>query len=464
MYVNQWVGDDLCNLLECTNGELYIIYDYMERHVIRRIANKYRELERLGKVSKPERSQPYEGPEAERELSAERRGRAQQGLGKSAVGKMVRLSVPEEFAHFHQQLQEALEEHGNLSKARFSEWQTVTKDAEGQAEVHDLSGTKFEVRFDSEQDALIEALRSVQPIKAPPASRTRRKEALKGPEKLRQDVACGDPHFGYYRMPNGELLPMHDENALSLFHQVCSDIQPEKIIIGGDLIDFAGLSHWEQLGSFIDTLNPTIKRAALFIDILKKDCPNSKLILIEGNHDQRPTKMRRVSPQVAELLKVTRPDEKYPVLSLDNLLDLEKRGIEFKRGGTARAQVNERLGVIHKGPTNKSIGRDWRSTVGFDGHSVNMPRPEVVTMPNGEVVTVMHYMLPMLGRIDGMLPSNTSTYDNYGQPDLEVKNWVQGFGIIDYLPGNAPFQVHTIYTNPHDGYKAYYGGRLYEPR
>lgn len=238
-YVNEWQGDDLCNLLECTNFELYAIYDYMERHVIRRIANKYRELERRGKVSKPERSQPFGGVDTERQRAAERRERAQTGLGKSAVGKMVRISVPESHAHYHQQLQEALDEHGGLTKARFSEWQSLTKNNDGEAEIHDLKGTKFEVKFDTEYDAILQALREIEPIKAPKVNKTRKPEVLKGPEAPCKALLGGDFHFGYLRMSEGGLIPTHDEEAIGLFHQVAADIQPDKIMLGGDTFDFA---------------------------------------------------------------------------------------------------------------------------------------------------------------------------------------------------------------------------------
>jgi len=460
MYVNKWEDDDLCNLLELTNFELYVIYDYMERHVIRRVANKYRELERRGKVSKPERSQPYEGPEIERARSAERRDRAQSGLGKSAVRKMVRLSVPEEHYAYHQQLQEALDEHGGLTKARFSDWQSLTKNADGEAEIHDLKGTKFEVKFDSEQEALIQALRDITPIKAPSIKATRI-EKLKGPDAPRQALIAGDTHFGYLRMPDGELIPTHDDNALSIFHQVAKDLQPDKIILGGDVFDFPFFSRWEQLASFVDTLNPTLNRVSEFLDTLIKDCPSAEIVWVPGNHDSRPTKMRRISPQIAELLKLIRPGEDEPVLSVPYMLNLKDRNVAYLKGELARAEVNGRLGIEHKGNNKRSLGRKLVSTIGFDGHSSNHPRPEVLETPIG-IRTIYHYMIGMMGRVDGPIPSWMSSYDNAGYPDPAVMNWVQSFGIVDYLEGDQPFQLREVFTNPHDGYKSFYNGKLYE--
>lgn len=461
-YVNQWDGDDLCNLLELTNSELYVIYDYMERHVIRRIANKYRELERKGMVRKPERSQPYGGPEIERARAAERRERAQSGLGKSAVGKMVRISVPEEHYHYHQSLQAALDDHGALTKARFSDWQSLTKNNDGEAEIHDLKGTRFEVKFDTKHEAMIQSLRDIQPIKAPRVNKTRRPEVLKGPEAPRKALMGGDWHFGYLRMAGGELMPTHDEDAISLFHQVAADLQPDKIMLGGDTFDFAGLSRWEQLGIFLDTLNPTLMRVAQFLDQLKKDCPDAEIIWEDGNHDDRPAKMRRVGSQVAELLKAAVNGEGEAVLSVPHLLDFKGRGITYVRGGNARAQVNERLGMEHRGNDKKSLGRKLVSTIGFDKHSPNMPRPEVIETPWGPQ-TIYHYTIGMMGRVDGIIPSWMSSYNNNQVPDEALMNWVQMFAVVDYLEGNQPFQVNMISTNPHDNYRAMYNGKLYQP-
>lgn len=462
MYVNKWDGDDLCNLLELDNFELYTIYDYMERHVIRRIANKYRKLNERGIVKKPERSQPYEGPEIERTRAAERRERAQSGLGKSAVGKMVRISVPESHVGYHQKLQEALDEHGPLHKARFSDSQTLTKDADGEAHIHNLHHKSFEVKFDTEQAAIIEALKSIEPVKAPPVSKTKRVEVIKGPDAPRKALLGGDFHFGYLRMSDGELMPTHDENAISVFHQVAADIQPDKIMLGGDTFDFAGLSRWEQLGIFIDTLNPTLKRVAEFLDQLRKDCPDAEIVWEDGNHDDRPVKMRRVGSQVAEILKAAVDGDGEAVLSVPHLLRLKDRGVRYVRGEQARSQINGRLGMEHKGNDKRSLGRKLISTVGFDKHAPNMPRPEVIETPWGPE-TIYHFTIGMMGRVDGIIPSWMSSYDHNQVPDKAVMNWVQMFAVIDYLEGNKPFQMNMVSTNPHDGYQTIYNGKIYRP-
>ncbi len=71
MIVIEWDGDDLHNLLNLPNSELYKLYcqfysgtKQSQRETIRRIANNKRNFYRQGKIQMPERSQPYD-PEKE---------------------------------------------------------------------------------------------------------------------------------------------------------------------------------------------------------------------------------------------------------------------------------------------------------------------------------------------------------------------------------------------------------------
>lgn len=456
----RWVGDDRWNLLNCHLEDLVKIYPDIDKNNLRTIKKYYENKLKPGELDMSERSEPYEGTEREASRAAERRTRQRQNakpIGRAAASQMVTIRVPNDHLIHHQKLEEALA-NGPISSANFTEHDGshvgYIKNAAGEIEYTNPMPSKrrrvsYRVEFNSAQAELISALRALKPVDV----RVRRNspERKRRSDEFRHDILGGDFHFGYLRMTDGELIPTHDERAIELFHRSVAATKPDRIILGGDVVDFPMFSRWPQFSHYIDTLNPTVGRVAQFLKQLQVDSPTSKIVWVEGNHETRA--QRKLSQEMEELLKFTKPGEDHPVLSIPGMFDLRRAGIEYVRGDKhGRYPVNDRLKVKHGMDSKAKVGREMYSTIEFNGHRYNVAVPEVYQTQYG-VRTVIKYMMPMMGRVDGVLPSYMSTNDHYGRPDLSAMNWTQGFASVEYLPGDTmdPI-VNVIPTNPHDGY------------
>lgn len=446
-YVNEWVGDDLCNLLECTNFELYVIYDYMERHVIRRIANKHRELERRGVVKKPDRSQPFEGPEVERGRAKERREKATSGLGQSALGKTVKLVVPEEHVAYHQALQEALEDKGAVSKARFSEYQMLTKDNEGEAQIHDLKAVKFEVAFDSEPAWVpVNRVESVKLAKRERAPITSARKAVVLPDMQ---------------------IPHHDERAIEVALQIIKEVKPDKIVILGDLLDLADFGRFDNLPTFAASTQEAINRAHLYLAELRKLAPSAEIVVLEGNHDLRLSTHINKNARAAYGLKRADQPENWPVLSVPYLTAMDTLDVDYVSGYPAnRYWINENLQVRHghrvksSGGTAKLVADDERvSTIFGHVHRIETQFKTHHTYKGGK--TNAAYSIGCLCKIDGSVPSAKGGVDLSGRPVENYENWQQAIAIVDYEDGDKPFNVSPVYINTFNDYQTIYNGKTY---
>ena len=130
-----------------------------------------------------------------------------------------------------------------------------------------------------------------------------------GRQVLDTIVICSDQQARYDDRVTGEA-----------FYSFLSDFRPTLLVNNGDLFDF------ESLGTFRKTL---VERASLMedvragLDILMREAgasPRSRIILIEGNHEERLT---RYLLDNAEALSTV------PGLQVSEFLDLEDLGVEY---------------------------------------------------------------------------------------------------------------------------------------
>jgi predicted phosphodiesterase len=79
-------------------------------------------------------------------------------------------------------------------------------------------------------------------------------------------------------------IPHHDEKALSIAYREMLDVQPDRIWIGGDLLDFHKISHFNRDPEEADIADE-IEKGKDFIAQLRTDFPNAEIVLEGGNHD-----------------------------------------------------------------------------------------------------------------------------------------------------------------------------------
>ena len=97
-------------------------------------------------------------------------------------------------------------------------------------------------------------------------------------------------------------IPFHDEKAVKAFVDYCKDIQPQAIILNGDVLDFYKLSRFVK-GEGRNPYEEITECQELLKDI-KSNCPNSEIYYIIGNHETRlTTYVLNNAPHLASLVE-----------------------------------------------------------------------------------------------------------------------------------------------------------------
>jgi hypothetical protein len=146
------------------------------------------------------------------------------------------------------------------------------------------------------------------------------------------DLVLSDLHIGFDKtISTSKLVPYHDRIAISIILQIATTLQPDRIIILGDLVDLAQWSkNFCKSPEFYWATQPALEDAYWVLAALRKLCPNSKIILIEGNHDVRLP--RYVQANMIEACELTAIGCEFPCLSLPHLLSLKDLHIEWVGG------------------------------------------------------------------------------------------------------------------------------------
>lgn len=108
-------------------------------------------------------------------------------------------------------------------------------------------------------------------------------------------------------------IPFHDEDALHCAIDFCNKIQPD-IIVMDELNDWYVLSRFDQDPKRINSLQDELDITEHYLNIIRQLCPNSRIILLESNHQER---MRKYIWRTAGKLVSLRCLETPSLLSLD---------------------------------------------------------------------------------------------------------------------------------------------------
>lgn len=397
-----------------------------------------------------EKPTPFENMDSERERVKRVRSTAPK-VGDAAL-KLVNIQVPEEHAYYHEKLQEALEEKGVISKARFSAYQMLTKDNEGEAQIHDLKAEKFDVAFDYEPKWPV-----VQRVES---KRLHKQESKKAPGDSKRAVILPDLQ-----------IPWHDEKAVEVALKILKDAKPDKVVVLGDLLDLAAFSRFEQRPEFAGTTQAAIVYAHQLLAEIRRLAPTAEIAVLEGNHDKRLEKSNLVNWGASHGIKRAVDyinNDGYPVMSVPHLLSLDTLDIEYVGGYPAnRYWINDRLQVRHgqrvrsAGSTAKLVSDDERVSTIF-GHVHRIETHFKTTQVRAGGRTSAAFSIGALCRIDGSVPSTKNGYDLSGKPVENYEDWQQAICIVDYEDGDNAFNVQPTYIDTFNNYRAVYNGRVYE--
>lgn len=161
-------------------------------------------------------------------------------------------------------------------------------------------------------------------------------------------------------------IPFHDEaNCQTAIRYARDEIGPDCIVLAGDMMDFYSLSFWERDPNLRDTVSE-LRMGERFLEVLRETFPKAKIILQEGNHEERlPRYVWQSAPELgnldelklASLLHCADYDVevvtgKKPLLAGGNLHILH--GHEF--GGFMTNPVNPARGLFLRGKVNAVCG------------------------------------------------------------------------------------------------------------
>lgn len=335
---------------------------------------------------------------------------------------------------------------GRVKAVKLSEWQGLTKDAEGEAQLHDLHGASIVLTPAWEEGPRWPVIDQAKPcvVNAPKVTRRSRKQ-------WRTAVVLPDVQIGYRRdIDTATLDPFHDERAIAAALGVVSAVDPDLVVHLGDLLDFAPFGTYEQEAGFALTVQPALDRAHRYLAETQAAAPRATQVLLEGNHDRRLQKaVVRNALAAFGIRRAEKPDE-WPVLSVPYLLRLDELGVEYRGGYPANLfWLNSNIACIHghkvrsAGSTAAAVVDDERVSVIF-GHVHRIETKFKTRRVFQGHRSSLAASLGCLCRIDGAVPSVKGSTDVFGRPIPTAEDWQHGLGVVNYQEGDGPFGLEVV--------------------
>jgi len=341
---------------------------------------------------------------------------------------------------------------------RVSLYQSLTKNDEGEAEIHDLVGVQLSPSW--EDGPQWEPVTIAPPVKCSV-------KPVKGsvrPEGWQTAVIVPDVQIGYYRAADGSLEPTHDEAAITLCLSVMRELNPDVVVLVGDNLDAPEFGKYRLSPAFALTTQASVDRCATFAAELRACAPEADIIWIEGNHELRILSATLDNLKAAFGLKRGNDKNGLPVLSVPFLCRFDEHRIRYLAGYPASAYwINEKLKVIH-GNRVRSGGSTAHAYLANEKCSVlygHIHRREWAERSREDfdgAKTIMAASPGTLARTDGAVPSTRGGIDLDGRPLPVVEDWQQGFGVVTFQPGDGQFFYEQVAI--HEG-QTWFRGKLY---
>lgn len=286
-------------------------------------------------------------------------------------------------------------------------------------------------------------------------------------DEYHRTVLFPDPQIGYWRnLDDGELVPMHDEDAIAVALNVARAVRPDRIVHLGDFLDLAEFSSkFAVHPEFSYTTQAALDRGhGVLAECRAILGPDGKLHLIAGNHDDRLGLCILNNAKAALRLRRADTPEGWPAMSVPNLLALDAIDCEYISGYPAGslklADGNESqtpLYAVHeRGLDVAKVAKSQRQSY-VQGHAHRVAMHSETYELDDRAIDVEAWSLGSLCRRDGFVPSVKGAPDERGVPVKRVESWQQAVGVLTVAPdGTWTMEVVRI----RDG-KAFYGGKVY---
>lgn len=124
------------------------------------------------------------------------------------------------------------------------------------------------------------------------------------------------------------LEPLHDRRAWHIAIQAAEILQPDRIFLLGDMVDFAeGSKRWPITPDLRATTQPTIEELHWWLARLRAAAPGAACYYAAGNHEDRLD--RALVGAVPELIPLRPAGEDAALVTWERLLSLDALGIEY---------------------------------------------------------------------------------------------------------------------------------------
>ena len=341
---------------------------------------------------------------------------------------------------------------------RVSVYQSLTKNQDGDAEVHDLLGVQFSPAF--ETGPQFDPVRQGPPVRVT----VRVPKKAKNPDGYETAVILPDIQIGYFRNADGVLEPTHDEDALAVALGIVRDLQPNKVVLVGDNVDAPEFGKYRLSPAYALTTQASIDRATTLSAELRACAPDAEIVWLAGNHEERLVNATLDNLKAAFGLRRGNSKYELPVLSIPYLCRFDEYGITYLPGYPASSYwINEKIKVIH-GDKVRSGGSTAHAYLNNSKCSViygHIHRREWAERSRDDYdgpKTIMAASPGTLARCDGSVPSTKGGLDLDGRPLPIVEDWQQGVSVVTYEPGDGRFWYEQVAI--HQG-EALFRGTLY---
>jgi len=358
------------------------------------------------------------------------------------------------------------EEVGKISRVTVSNYQSVTKDEDGTPSVHDLEAIKIVLHPKFEEGPQWEIIRPATPVDVKldwvPTHHD------KSATKLKCAVILPDPQIGYRRYEDGTLDPFHDPKAIETALKVTAYVQEkfgvDMIINLGDFLDLPEHSRFVVEAAFANTTQLAINYGYEFLAKQRAIAPDARVVLLEGNHDDRLSLYATRNARASYGLKKATDLDGDPVLSVKNLLCLNELNVEFYDkypSQDSQIWLGKYLRAMHGnkvrsgGSTAAAYTNDTSHLSTIFGHIHRIEMQYKTTYDADGPIRSVAFSPGCLCRVDGAVPSVNSGVGSDGRPGTHYENWQQGMAVVWYNEETGRFSIDPIHII--EGSAVYHG-------
>lgn len=244
-------------------------------------------------------------------------------------------------------------------------------------------------------------------------------------------LCMGDAQIGFRGSE-----PFHDEESMTLSIMAVRELQPDNIVLTGDMIDLPAMSKYEQRSDWQATTQAAIDRYHIYLAELRANAPDAKIVVVHGNHEARmDSYIRRDAAQLFGLRRAS-GERELAVLTIQYLCRYDEVGVEAIDGyPNAAYWLEDDLKVTHgtnvkKGGSNaaKYLNEENESTIYGHTHRLELAYRTIATRLGSRVIAAASP--GCLARIDGSVPGYRYSVDNTGNTVRRAEDWQQGLLII----------------------------------